>query len=41
MLAETYIEAEDALGAERATTLLMAEDASNYRSLHRGGADYI
>jgi tetratricopeptide (TPR) repeat protein len=32
MLAQTYIEAEDAPGAERATALLMKEDASNYRS---------
>jgi tetratricopeptide (TPR) repeat protein len=32
MLAQTYIDAEDAPGAERATTLLMKEDASNYRS---------
>ena len=31
MLAQAYIEAEDAVGAERATALLMAEDASNYR----------
>ena len=32
MLAQTYIDAEDAAGAERATALLMKEDASNYRS---------
>jgi tetratricopeptide (TPR) repeat protein len=32
MLAQTYIDAEDAPGAERATALLMKEDASNYRS---------
>lgn len=32
MLAQTYIDAEDAAGAERATALLMNEDASNYRS---------
>jgi len=32
MLAQTYIDAEDAAGAERATDLLMKEDASNYRS---------
>jgi len=32
MLAQTYIDAEDAPGAERATDLLMKEDASNYRS---------
>ncbi len=32
MLAQTYIDAEDAPGAERATALLMNEDASNYRS---------
>lgn len=32
MLAQTYIDAEDATGAERATALLMKEDASNYRS---------
>ena len=31
MLAEAYIEAEDASGAERAIRLLMAQDASNYR----------
>lgn len=30
MLARAYIEAEDPKGAERATTLLMAQDASNY-----------
>ena len=32
MLAQTYIDAEDAPGAERATALMMNEDASNYRS---------
>ncbi len=31
MLAQAYIDAEDAAGAERATALLMKEDASNYR----------
>jgi tetratricopeptide (TPR) repeat protein len=31
MLAQAYIDAEDAAGAERATALLMTEDASNYR----------
>jgi tetratricopeptide (TPR) repeat protein len=31
MLAQAYIDAEDAPGAERATALLMSEDASNYR----------
>jgi tetratricopeptide (TPR) repeat protein len=31
MLAQTYIEAEDAIGAERATAMLMSQDASNYR----------
>jgi tetratricopeptide (TPR) repeat protein len=31
MLAQAYIDAEDAPGAERATGLLMSEDASNYR----------
>jgi tetratricopeptide (TPR) repeat protein len=31
MLAQSYINAEDAAGAERATALLMKEDASNYR----------
>ena len=31
MLAQAYIEAEDAAGAERATALLMSADASNYR----------
>src|SRR6266850_3469665 len=31
MLADAYIEAEDASGAERAIQLLMAHDASNYR----------
>jgi len=31
MLAQAYIEAEDAAGAERATARLMSEDASNYR----------
>lgn len=31
MLAKAYIEAEDAAGAERATAMLMTEDASNYR----------
>ncbi|HEX5873706.1 MAG TPA: tetratricopeptide repeat protein [Pyrinomonadaceae bacterium] len=30
MLARAYLEAEDAKGAERATTLLMQQDASNY-----------
>lgn len=30
MLARAYLEAEDAKGAERATSLLMAQDASNY-----------
>ena len=33
MLAQAYIDAEDAAGAERATALLMKEDASNYRCL--------
>ena len=33
MLAQAYIDAEDAAGAERATALLMKEDASNYRRL--------
>ena len=32
ILAQTYIEAEDAAGAERATALLLKADASNYRS---------
>jgi len=31
MLAQAYIEAEDAAGAERATALLMNQDASHYR----------
>jgi tetratricopeptide (TPR) repeat protein len=31
MLAQAYIEAEDADGAERATALLMSQDASHYR----------
>lgn len=31
MLAQAYIDADDAAGAERATALLMKEDASNYR----------
>ena len=31
MLAQAYIEAEDAPGAERATALLMSQDASHYR----------
>ncbi|MEP6569398.1 MAG: tetratricopeptide repeat protein [Acidobacteriota bacterium] len=31
MLAQAYIDSEDATGAERATDLLMKEDASNYR----------
>jgi tetratricopeptide (TPR) repeat protein len=31
MLAQAYIDAEDGPGAERATALLMKEDASNYR----------
>ena len=30
MLARAYLEAEDAKGAERATSMLMAQDASNY-----------
>ena len=30
MLARAYLEAEDAKGAERATSLLMKQDASNY-----------
>ena len=32
MLAQAYIDAEDAAGAERAIALMMKEDASNYRS---------
>ena len=31
MLAQAYVEAEDAPGAERATALLMSQDASHYR----------
>lgn len=31
MLAQAYIDAEDATGAERATAMLMLQDASNYR----------
>src|SRR6185369_10021645 len=31
MLAQAYIEAEDAAGAERATALLISQDASHYR----------
>jgi tetratricopeptide (TPR) repeat protein len=31
MLAQAYIDAEDAAGAERATAKLMSQDASNYR----------
>jgi tetratricopeptide (TPR) repeat protein len=31
MLAQAYIDAEDGAGAERATALLMSQDASNYR----------
>jgi tetratricopeptide (TPR) repeat protein len=31
MLAQAYIDAEDAAGAERATAMLMKQDASNYR----------
>jgi tetratricopeptide (TPR) repeat protein len=31
MLAEAYIQAEDAAGAERAISLLISQDASNYR----------
>jgi tetratricopeptide (TPR) repeat protein len=31
MLARAYIDAEDPAGAERATAMLMAQDASNYR----------
>ncbi len=31
MLAQTYMEAEDAIGAERATAMLISQDASNYR----------
>jgi tetratricopeptide (TPR) repeat protein len=31
MLAQAYINAEDAVGAERATAMLMTQDASNYR----------
>jgi tetratricopeptide (TPR) repeat protein len=31
MLAQAYIEADDAAGAERATAILMSEDATNYR----------
>src|ERR1044072_1281284 len=30
MLARAYLEAEDAKGAEKATSLLMAQDTSNY-----------
>src|SRR5215211_3011491 len=33
MLARAYLEAEDAKGAERATSLLMKQDASNYTQL--------
>ncbi|MFN2515212.1 MAG: tetratricopeptide repeat protein [Pyrinomonadaceae bacterium] len=33
MLAQSYIDAEDPAGAERATSMLMAQDASNYRRL--------
>jgi tetratricopeptide (TPR) repeat protein len=32
ILAQTYIDAKDAAGAERATGLLLKEDASNYRA---------
>lgn len=32
MLVQAYIDAEDAVGAERATGFLMKEDSSNYRS---------
>ncbi len=31
MLVQAYIDAEDAAGAERATAMLMSQDASNYR----------
>ena len=31
MLAQAYIDAEDAAGAERATAILMSQDVSNYR----------
>jgi len=31
MLAQAYIDAEDAAGAERATAMLMSQDVSNYR----------
>jgi tetratricopeptide (TPR) repeat protein len=31
LLAQTYVDAQDAPGAERATALLMLEDATNYR----------
>ena len=33
MLAGAYIQAENAPGAERATAMLMKQDASNYRRL--------
>ncbi len=41
MLAHAYIQAENAAGAERATALLMQQDASNYRRYLEVGMLYL
>jgi tetratricopeptide (TPR) repeat protein len=41
MLAQSYIDAEDPTGAERAISLLMAKDSSNYRRLIEVARAYL
>jgi tetratricopeptide (TPR) repeat protein len=41
MLAQAYTDAEDAAGAERATAMLMSQDASNYRRYIAVGRVYL
>jgi tetratricopeptide (TPR) repeat protein len=41
MLAQSYIDAEDPTGAERAISLLMAQDSSNYRRLIEVARAYL
>ncbi|MDQ2936627.1 MAG: tetratricopeptide repeat protein [Acidobacteriota bacterium] len=41
MLAQSYIDAEDPVGAERAISSLMAQDASNYRRLIEVARAYL
>ncbi|MDQ6652212.1 MAG: tetratricopeptide repeat protein, partial [Acidobacteriota bacterium] len=41
MLAQSYIDAEDPVGAERAISLLMAQDTSNYRRLIEVALAYL